>query len=169
MKILVLGSGGREHALVWKLKQSPRVTAVYCAPGNGGIARDAMCVPLKITEHDALVDFAQKERIDLTVVGPDDALAAGIVDRFQRAGLRIFGPTQHAAQFESSKVFAKDFMQRHGLPCARSASFDDPAAARAYAFQIGAPLVVKADGLALGKGVLIATTPEEAAGAIQQI
>jgi phosphoribosylamine--glycine ligase len=169
MKVLVLGSGGREHALVWKLRQSPRVNAVFCAPGNGGIAADATCVPLKISEHDALVEFAKKEGIGLTVVGPDDALAAGIVDRFQAAGLRIFGPTKRAAQFESSKVFAKDFMQRHGLPCARSASFDDAGEAQRYAQRIGAPLVVKADGLALGKGVLIARTAWEAALAIHQI
>jgi phosphoribosylamine--glycine ligase len=169
MKVLVLGSGGREHALVWKLKQSPRVSAVFCAPGNGGMAADATCVPLKISEHAALVEFARKEGIGLTVVGPDDALAAGIVDCFQAAGLRIFGPTKRAAQFEASKVFAKDFMQRHGLPCARSASFDDASEAQRYAQKIGAPLVVKADGLALGKGVLIARNAWEAALAIHQI
>lgn len=169
MKILVIGSGGREHALVWKLKQSPRVTQIFCAPGNGGIAQDATCVPIKIAEHDALVDFAKREGIGLTVVGPDDALAAGIVDRFQAEGLRIFGPTQRAAQLESSKVFAKDFMLRHGIPCARSGSFDDPVAAQAYAQKIGAPMVVKADGLALGKGVLICHNQREAAFAIYDL
>src|SRR5437660_1784870 len=108
MKVLVIGSGGREHALCWKLRQSPRVSAVFCAPGNGGIARDAACVPIKISDHDALVAFAKREGIALTVVGPDDALAAGIVDRFQSEGLRIFGPIQSSARLESSKVFAKE-------------------------------------------------------------
>ena len=169
MKILVIGSGGREHALVWKLKQSPRVTQIFCAPGNGGIAQDATCVPLKISDHEGLLAFVEREGIDLTVVGPDDALAAGIVDRFQAAGRRIFGPTQAAAQLESSKVFAKDFMLRHGLPCAQSASFDDPVAAQMYAQKIGAPMVVKADGLALGKGVLICQSAREAAVAIFEI
>lgn len=169
MKVLVIGSGGREHALAWKLKQSPRVTEVFCAPGNGGIAQVATCVPIKITEHDALIEFAQREGVSLTVVGPDDALAAGIVDHFEAAGLRAFGPSQRAAQLESSKVFAKDFMQRHGIPTARSGSFDDPAAAKAYAQTIGAPMVVKADGLALGKGVLICTTLHEAIAAIEEI
>ena len=169
MKILVLGSGGREHALVWKLRQSPRVTALFCAPGNGGIAREATCVPIKITDHDTLVKFARDNAIDLTVVGPDDALAAGIVDRFETAGLRIFGPTQSAARLESSKVFAKDFMQRHGLPTAKSASFDDSREAQKYAQRMRTPLVVKADGLALGKGVIIAQTAWEAALAIHQI
>jgi phosphoribosylamine--glycine ligase len=169
MKILVIGSGGREHALVWKLRQSPRVTHVYCTPGNGGIAQDATCVPIKITEHAALLDFARKENIGLTVVGPDDALAAGLVDVFQQAGLRIFGPTQRAAQLESSKVFAKDFMVRHGIPCARSASFEDSSEAQLYAQKIQAPMVIKADGLALGKGVLICTSQFQAALAIHQI
>jgi phosphoribosylamine--glycine ligase len=169
MKILVLGSGGREHALVWKLRQSPRVTAVYCAPGNAGIAELATCVPIKITEQAALVQFAQDEKIDLTVVGPDDALAAGIVDLFQSRGLRIFGPTQRGAQLESSKVFAKEFMQRHGLPTARSGSFSSSAEALAFARTMSCPLVVKADGLALGKGVIIAQTHGEAEQAIREI
>ncbi|MEQ1858556.1 MAG: phosphoribosylamine--glycine ligase [Chthoniobacteraceae bacterium] len=169
MKVLVIGSGGREHALAWKLKQSPRVAQVFCAPGNGGIAQVATCVPIKISDHAALIDFAKREGIALTVVGPDDALAAGIVDHFQAAGLRIFGPSQRAAQLESSKVFAKDFMLRHGIPCARSAGFDDPIAAQAYAQKIGAPMVVKADGLALGKGVLICHNQREAAFAIWEI
>jgi phosphoribosylamine---glycine ligase len=169
MKILVIGSGGREHALVWKLKQSPRVTQIFCAPGNGGVSRDATCVPIKITEHTALADFARKEGIALTVVGPDDALAAGLVDVFEKAGLRIFGPTQRAAQLESSKVFAKDFMARHGIPCGRSASFEDSSEAQRYAQKIQAPMVIKADGLALGKGVLICTSQLQAALAIHQI
>ncbi len=169
MKILVLGSGGREHALVWKLRQSPRVTAVYCTPGNAGIAQLATCVSIKVTDHATLVQFAKDERIDLTVVGPDDALAAGIVDVFQSQGLRIFGPTQQAAQLESSKVFAKEFMQRHGLPTARSGSFSDSAAAAHFCRTMSYPLVVKADGLALGKGVIIAQNEGEAAQAIREI
>ncbi len=169
MKILVLGSGGREHALVWKLQQSPRVTAVFCAPGNAGIAQDATLVPIKISEHDRLVQFVRDEGIDLTVVGPDDALAAGIVDRFTAAGLRIFGPNQRAAQLESSKVFAKDFMLRHGIPTARSGCFSDSLEAHRFAQQSTYPLVVKADGLALGKGVIIARNPWEASLAIHEI
>ena len=166
MKVLVIGSGGREHALVWKLRQSPRVEAVFCAPGNAGIARLATCVPIKITEHGTLLDFARREGIALTVVGPDDALAAGLVDRFEDAGLRIFGPRQAAARLESSKVFAKEFMQRHGIPTARSGSFTDSAEAQRFAQRTPHPLVVKADGLALGKGVIIAATVAEAEAAV---
>jgi len=169
MKILVLGSGGREHALVWKLRQSPRVTAVFCAPGNGGIGQDATLVPIGIHEHARLVEFAREEKIDLTVVGPDDALAAGIVDVFTAAGLRIFGPSQRAAQLESSKVFAKDFMRRHGIPTARSESFTESSEARRYVQEASFPLVVKADGLALGKGVIIAQDLAEAEAAIHDI
>ncbi len=169
MKILVIGSGGREHALVWKLKQSPKTTAIFCAPGNAGIAELAECVPLKITEHEKILEFAKNTGIDLTVVGPDDALAAGIVDRFEAAGLRIFGPNKSAARLESSKVFAKDFMQRHGIPTARSASFSDSAEAQKFAQSLPKPVVIKADGLALGKGVIIAQTGWEAALAIHQI
>ena len=169
MKILVLGSGGREHALCWKLKQSPRVTAVFCAPGNGGIAEVATCVPHKISEHDALVAFAKSEGIGLTVVGPDDALAAGIVDRFQSEGLRVFGPTQSAARLESSKVFAKEFMFRHGIPTAASGQFSSAQEARAFAAKMNTPIVVKASGLALGKGVIIAATHAEAVAAIREI
>jgi len=169
MKILILGAGGREHALAWKLRQSPRVTEVYCAPGNGGISETATCVPIKLTEHAALVAFAKEHAIDLTVVGPDDALAAGIVDRFEAEGLRIFGPVQAAARLESSKVFAKEFMQRHGIPTAASGHFTDSAQAQEFAARMALPVVVKADGLALGKGVIIAETHEEAATAIRQI
>jgi len=169
MKILVLGSGGREHALVWKLRQSPRVSAVFCAPGNAGIALDATCVPIKVSDQEALVQFAREQAIDLTVVGPDDALAAGIVDRFRNAGMRIFGPTQSAARLESSKVFAKDFMQRHGIPTAASQSFTSSAEAHLFCQKARGPLVVKADGLALGKGVLIARTGWEAALAVHRI
>ena len=169
MKVLVIGSGGREHALVWKLRQSPRVSAMYCAPGNGGIADLATCVPIKISEHDALVTFAKAEGIALTVVGPDDALAAGIVDRFEAEGLRIFGVNQSAARLESSKVFAKEFMLRHNIPAAASGQFSDANAARAFAAKMNTPIVVKASGLALGKGVIIAGTHAEAETAIREI
>ncbi len=169
MKILVIGSGGREHALVWKLRQSPRVTEIFCAPGNGGISQIAECVPLKISDHDALVSFAKERGIGLTVVGPDDALAAGIVDRFQSVDLRIFGPTQSAARLESSKVFAKEFMLRHGIPTAASGQFSNADEARAFAAKMSVPIVVKASGLALGKGVIIAETHAEADAAIREI
>ena len=169
MKILVIGSGGREHALVWKLRQSPRVTEVFCAPGNAGIGRIATNVPVPVSDHAALIKFARAEGIDLTVVGPDDALAAGIVDRFEQAGLKIFGPTQSAARLESSKVFAKEFMQRHGIPTAASGHFSSSAEAHRFCQTSRYPLVIKADGLALGKGVIIAQTPWEAAAAINAI
>ncbi len=169
MKILVIGSGGREHALVWKLRQSPRVSAVYCAPGNAGTAEIATNVPLPISDHHGLIEFARAERIGLIVVGPDDALAAGIVDHLGHAGLRVFGPTQSAARLESSKVFAKEFMQRHGIPTAASGHFSDPAEAHRFCQKSKFPLVIKADGLALGKGVIIAQTPWEAAQAINEI
>jgi len=169
MKILVLGSGGREHALVWKLRQSPRVDALFCAPGNAGTAQLATNVPIKITEQLKLVEFAQREGIDLTVVGPDDALAAGIVDLFQKHGLRIFGPTQSAARLESSKVFAKEFMQRHGIPTARSGSFSESSEAQRFCRGARYPLVIKADGLALGKGVIIARNAWESGLAIHEI
>lgn len=169
MKVLVIGSGGREHALCWKLRQSSRVSAVYCAPGNGGIAEVAECVPMKIHEHAALAEFARQNGIALTVVGPDDALAAGIVDYFQQQGLRIFGPTASAARLESSKVFAKEFMLRHGIPTAASGQFSNPDEARAFVAGMQAPIVVKASGLALGKGVIIAETHEEANTAIREI
>ena len=169
MKILILGAGGREHALAWKLRQSPRVTEVYCAPGNGGISEIATCVPLPLAGQEALVAFAKEQSIDLTVVGPDDALAAGIVDRFEAEGLRVFGPVQAAARLESSKVFAKEFMQRHGIPTAASGHFTDSTQAQEFAARMALPVVVKADGLALGKGVIIAETRAEAADAIRQI
>ena len=169
MKILVIGSGGREHALAWKLAQSPRVTEVFCAPGNAGTSQIATNVPIPISDHDGLVQFARAEGIGLTVVGPDDALAAGIVDHFNQAVLNIFGPTQSAARLESSKVFAKEFMQRHGIPTAASGHFSDSAAAHRFCQESRYPLVIKADGLALGKGVIIAQTPWEAAQAINDI
>ncbi len=169
MKVLILGGGGREHALAWKIRQSPKVSAVYCAPGNGGIGTVATCVPINLQDVDGLIAFAKEEQIGLTVVGPDDALAAGVVDRFTASGLRIFGPTQAAARLESSKVFAKEFMQRHGIPTARSGHFTDSTEARKFASTMALPLVIKADGLALGKGVIIAQTRAEADLAIAQI
>ena len=166
MKVLVIGGGGREHALAWKLAQSPRVQQVYVAPGNGGTARDRRLVNIGLTAVDALADFAEAEKIALTVVGPEAPLAAGVVDAFRARGLRIFGPTKAAAQLESSKAFAKDFMQRHGIPTAAYDTFTDAAAAHAYVDRIGAPIVVKADGLAAGKGVVVAMTLEEAHQAV---
>jgi len=166
IRVLVVGSGGREHALAWKLKQSPRAEQVYVAPGNGGTARDAQLVHVPLTDVAALRDWALANRIGLTVVGPEAPLAAGIVDAFRAVGLRIFGPTQAAARLESSKAFAKAFMQRHGIPTARHETFSDPAAAHAYVDRVGAPIVVKADGLAAGKGVVVAMTAAEAHEAI---
>ena len=166
MKVLVIGSGGREHALAWKLAQSPKVQRVFVAPGNGGTALDAALRNVPITNIGALADFATREKIALTVVGPEAPLAAGVVDLFRSRGLRVFGPTRAAAQLESSKVFAKDLMQRHGIPTARYASFTDAAAAHAHVMQHGAPIVVKADGLAAGKGVVVATSVDEAHAAV---
>ncbi|OAI43464.1 phosphoribosylamine--glycine ligase [Verrucomicrobia bacterium SCGC AG-212-E04] len=157
MNVLVLGSGGREHALAWKLARSPRVKKVFCAPGNAGIAELGENVPIAITDHDGLLAAARAHRIDLTVVGPDDALAAGIVDKFSAAGHRIFGPSRAAAELEWSKAFAKDFMRRHGIPTAAAREFHDFSEARNYCRASSRwPLVVKADGLATGKGVMIA-------------
>ena len=169
MNVLILGGGGREHALAWKLRQSPRVKSIFCAPGNAGISEVATCVPISLTNQAQLVAFAKEQEIGLTVVGPDDALAAGIVDRFRAAGLRIFGPTRAAARLESSKVFAKEFMARHGIPTAKSGHFTDSIQAQLFASKMSLPLVVKADGLALGKGVIIALTHEEGREAIRQI
>ena len=166
MKVLVIGGGGREHALAWKLGQSPRVQRVYVAPGNGGTAADHRLANIPITDPQALADFAASEQVGLTVVGPEAPLAAGVVDVFRARGLRIFGPTQAAAQLESSKAFAKDFMQRHGIPTALYATFSDPAEAHAHVDKVGAPIVVKADGLAAGKGVVVAMTLKEAHDAI---
>lgn len=166
MKVLVIGGGGREHALAWKLAQSPRVQHVYVAPGNGGTAADARLRNVAITDPAALADFVVAEKVALTVVGPEAPLAAGVVDVFRARGLRIFGPTRAAAQLESSKAFAKDFMKRHGIPTARYESFTEAAAAHAYVDAQGAPIVVKADGLAAGKGVVVATTLDEAHAAI---
>src|SRR5512138_2372428 len=160
MKILVIGSGGREHALAWKIAQSPRVQKVFVAPGNGGTAREPMLDNVDITDLRALADFAQAERIGLSVVGPEAPLAAGVVDLFRERSLRIFGPTRAAAQLESSKAFAKRFLIRHGIPTAPYETFSDAKAAQAYIDRQGAPIVVKADGLAAGKGVVVATTVE---------
>jgi len=166
LNILVVGSGGREHALAWKIAQSPRVGKVFVAPGNAGTARDAMLTNVALTEIPELVAFAQREHVALTVVGPEGPLAAGIVDAFRAAGLKIFGPTRAAAQLESSKDFAKAFMTRHGIPTARYRTFADAAMAHAYLEETGAPVVIKADGLAAGKGVVVAMDASEAHAAV---
>jgi len=166
LNVLVIGGGGREHALAWKIAQSPRVARVFVAPGNAGTARDPALVNVAVTAIADLVDFARREQVGLTVVGPEAPLAAGVVDAFRAAGLRIFGPTQAAAQLESSKDFAKAFMARHGLPTAQYRTFTDAHAAHAYIAERGAPIVVKADGLAAGKGVVVAATREEADAAV---
>ncbi len=166
MKVLVIGGGGREHALAWKLSQSERIQKVYVAPGNGGTARDPNLVDVPITDVKALRVWAQQEKIELTVVGPEAPLAAGVVDEFRAHGMRIFGPTQAAAQLESSKAFSKAFMHRHGIPTAIYETFTDPVQAHAYIDKMGAPIVVKADGLAAGKGVVVAMTAAEAHEAI---
>lgn len=169
MKTLVIGSGGREHALAWKLAQSPRVTQLYVAPGNGGTARNADFINVPITDVKALREWAQAEQIALTVVGPEAPLAAGVVDEFRAHGLRIFGPTQAAAQLESSKAFSKNFMKRHGIPTADFDTFTDAVAAKAFIDKLGAPVVVKADGLAAGKGVVVAETVEQAYEAVDDM
>jgi phosphoribosylamine---glycine ligase len=166
MKVLVVGGGGREHALAWKLSQSQRIQKVFVAPGNGGTARDLNLVDVPITDVKALREWAQQEKIDLTVVGPEGPLAAGIVDEFRAHAMKIFGPTKAAAQLESSKTFSKAFMLRHGIPTALYQSFTDVALAHAYVDKMGAPIVVKADGLAAGKGVVVAMTATEAHEAI---
>lgn len=167
MKVLVIGSGGREHALTWKIAQSPLVDQVFCAPGNPGMASIATCVDIGVGDFDALLAFAQENQIELTVVGPEDPLADGIVDLFQEAGLRAFGPNKAAAQLEGSKAFAKRVMERHGIPTAKYAEFDNAENAEAYVRNQGAPIVIKADGLAAGKGVTVAQTVDEAVEAIR--
>ena len=169
MKILVIGSGGREHALAWKLAQSSRVSRVIVAPGNAGTAREEGVVNAAAGEIPELIDLARRESIGLTVVGPEAPLAAGIVDAFQAAGLKIFGPTRRAAQLESSKEYAKLFMQRHAIPTAAFATFSDSALAHAYIDERGAPIVIKADGLAAGKGVIVATNAQEAHAAVDMM
>jgi phosphoribosylamine--glycine ligase len=195
MKLLVIGSGGREHALVWKLAQSPHVTQLWCAPGNAGIAQEAVgqasslspssgsvrdrpdacptkpveCVNIGAEDLPGLLAFAREKKIDLTVVGPDNPLALGMVDLFQKNGLRTWGPNQKAAQFESSKVFSQNFMEKYGIPTAKSGAFHDPTAAKKFAASLDGKCAVKADGLALGKGVLICTGVAEANKAIEEI
>ena len=166
MKVLIVGNGGREHALAWKMAQSPKVQQVYVAPGNGGTARDKTLINVPITDVKALRQWAQDNHIVLTVVGPEAPLAAGVVDEFRAHSLRIFGPTQAAAQLESSKAFSKAFMARHQIPTAEFDTFTDPVAAHAYVDRMGAPIVVKADGLAAGKGVVVAMTLAEAHEAV---
>jgi phosphoribosylamine--glycine ligase len=169
VKALVIGGGGREHAIAWKLAASPRLARVFVAPGNAGTAAEKGVDNVPITSIPLLVKFAQRERIAITVVGPEAPLAAGIVDAFRAAGLRIFGPTQAAARLESSKEYAKSFMARHGLPTAAFEAFDDAAAAHAHVDRCGAPIVIKADGLAAGKGVVVAMTLAEAHAAVEEM
>ncbi len=169
MKVLVVGGGGREHALVWKIAQSPRVKEVYCAPGNAGIEALATCVAIDAEDVDGLLAFAGEKGIDLTVVGPEGPLAAGIVDRFEKAGLRIFGASRKAAELESSKSFAKRIMNKYGVPTARGRTFTKYAQAEAYVKKVGAPIVVKADGLAAGKGVIVCSTVKQALAALKRI
>jgi phosphoribosylamine--glycine ligase len=177
MKLLVLGSGGREHALVWKLAQSRHVTQMFVAPGNAGTATEQLAangsvvqnIPIGAEDLPALVAWARENQPDFTVVGPDGALGAGVVDAFQAAGLKIWGPNRRAAQFEASKAFSQDFMQRHGIPTAQSGTFAEPAAAKRYCAELGGRCAVKADGLALGKGVLLATSVAEAERAVDEI
>ena len=168
MKILIVGGGGREHALAWKIAQSPLVDTLVAAPGNPGIARHARCVDVGVDAHEALVDLARRERIDLTVIGPEAPLVSGLADRFAAAGLTVFGPSARAAAIEGSKVFAKELMRRHGIPTARFAPFDDAGGARRFCRELGAPLVVKTDGLAAGKGAIVCPTLEDADRAIAE-
>ncbi len=169
MKILVVGSGGREHALVWKIKQSEKVNKIFCAPGNAGISQIAECVDISVTDIKKLLKFAKKEKIDLTVVGPESSLVAGIVDLFEKNGLRIFGPTLKAAELEGSKVFSKEFLEKYNIPTAPFKVFKDREKAKKYIDTHGAPIVIKADGLAAGKGVVVAKTVEEAKDAVDLI
>ena len=169
MKILVIGSGGREHALVWKIRQNPKVKEIFCAPGNGGICDIAQCVDIPADDIEGLLKFAQKNKIDLTVVGPESPLAAGIVDFFEKKNLRIFGPRRDAAQLEGSKVFAKEFMKRHEIPTAGFRSFDSLTEAQGFIKKEKFPLVIKADGLAGGKGVVICNSLPEAETALSDI
>src|SRR3989344_1661475 len=171
MKILIIGGGGREHALAWKVAQSPKVEKIFVAPGNAGTALETKCENIAVAAEDVdgLLRFAQKNKVDLTIVGPEAPLVLGVVDRFQAAGLRCFGPTQAAAQLEGSKAFTKDFLARHKIPTAAYGNFTDVAAAEAYIRKVGAPIVVKADGLAAGKGVIIAQTVDEALAAVRDM
>ena len=162
MKVLIVGGGGREHAIAWKISQSPKVEKLYCAPGNAGIAKVAECVDIGVMDFEKLVAFAGEQAIDLVVVGPDDPLAAGAVVAFENAGIRVFGPRKNAAILEASKAFSKDLMKKYNIPSAAYETFDSPEAALAYLETAPMPIVLKADGLALGKGVLICSTREEA-------
>ncbi|MCI5145032.1 MAG: phosphoribosylamine--glycine ligase, partial [Candidatus Electrothrix sp. AR3] len=169
MKVLVIGSGGREHALVWKLSQSEKVRSIYCAPGNAGIKKLATCVKIGADDVDSLLEFALKENIDLTVVGPENTLAKGVVDRFEAEGLRIFGPSAAAAELETSKVFCKDFFKKYAIPSAEYQVFDKPGPAKKYIDSLDGPCVVKADGLAAGKGVIVCQNKDEAKDAVDLI
>ena len=169
MKVLVIGSGGREHALVWKLRQSPRVTTIYCAPGNGGISADAECIPADLKSLDSLITVANQIQPDLTVVGPEVPLQLGVVEEFTKRGWPVFGPTKAAAQLESSKSFAKEFMQRHRIPTARYAICNSAEEVKRELSRFSAPLVVKADGLAAGKGVVMCATKDEATAAANEM
>lgn len=169
MKILIVGSGGREHAIAWKVAQSKKADKIYCAPGNAGIEEYATCVDIQAMEFDKLVSFAQENEIDLTVIGMDDPLVGGVVDAFEAAGLRVFGPRKNAALLEGSKAFSKDLMKKYNIPTAGYENFEDPDKAIAYLEQAEYPIVLKADGLALGKGVLICNTLEEAKEGVKSI
>lgn len=169
MKVLIVGSGGREHAIAWKVAQSPRVEEIYCAPGNAGIGQIATCVPIGAMEFDKLADFAEEKAIDLTIIGMDDPLVGGVVDVFEARGLRVFGPRKNAAILEGSKAFSKDLMKKYDIPTAAYETFDDADAAMSYLETSDYPIVLKADGLALGKGVLICQTKEEAMAGVKEI
>ena len=169
MKVLVVGGGGREHAICWKLAQSPKVTELYCAPGNGGISQIAACVPISATDVEGMVKWAKENAMDFVMVAPDDPLALGMVDALEAAGIRAFGPRKNAAIIEASKAFSKELMKKYGIPTAKYETFTDEAAALAYIEAEGAPIVVKADGLALGKGVTVASTVEEAKQAVRDM
>ena len=169
MKVLIVGGGGREHAIAEAVSRSSQVDKIYCAPGNGGIAELAECVPITPMEFDKLVAFAKEKEIDLTVIGMDDPLVGGIVDAFEAAGLRVFGPRKNAAILEGSKAFSKDLMKKYGIPTAAYETFDDPQKAIEYLKNAKFPIVLKADGLALGKGVLICQNYEEAEAGVKEI
>jgi phosphoribosylamine--glycine ligase len=169
MRVLIVGSGGREHAIAWKVAKSPKVEKIFCAPGNAGIEEFAECVPIKAMEFDKLAAFAKEQKIDLTIIGMDDPLVGGIVDVFEAEGLRVFGPRKNAAILEGSKAFSKDLMKKYHIPTAAYENFDDPQKALAYLETAKMPIVLKADGLALGKGVLICNTLEEAKAGVQSI
>ena len=169
MKVLIVGSGGREHAIAWKVAKSPKVDKIYCAPGNAGIAEFAECVPIGAMEFDKMAAFAKEHQVDLTVIGMDDPLVGGIVDVFEKEGLRVFGPRKNAAILEGSKAFSKDLMKKYKIPTAGYETFDTPEAALLYLETAEMPIVLKADGLALGKGVLICNTREEAKDGVKTL